>query len=207
MKVAQTLLASLALVGAANTHAVAQCCQTYRLEYQTVFEDRQVTAYRLGVETVYRRAASHQLPPGLGNRDGRSGATTSRPVIETSERRGATPCSSQSGKRQCATTATTSSATSSRPANAKQRCVVQRPVTETQERRRRIHSCSRPVTETMERDEVYTVMTPVTTYRAVTVDQGTYVAQQTVVPGRVVNRLQWVPVLASPIPPRANRPI
>ena len=52
-----------------------------------------------------------------------------------------------------------------------------------------------PVTETMERDEVYTVMTPVTTYRAVTVDQGTYVDQQTVVPGRVVNRLQWVPGL------------
>ncbi len=87
-----------------------------------------------------------------------------------------------------------------------ERYVVQRPVTETQEREER-YIVQRPVTETMERDEVYTVMTPVTTYRAVTVDQGTYVAQQTVVPGRVVNRLQWVPGAASPIPPRANRPI
>ncbi len=51
----------------------------------------------------------------------------------------------------------------------------------------------RPVVETVERDEVYTVNVPVTTYQNVTTDQGGYVDQQNVTPGRVVTRMQWVP--------------
>ena len=70
--------------------------------------------------------------------------------------------------------------------------MVARPVYETQEREER-DIVRRPIFETSERDECYTVAEPVTTYRAVQVDQGGYVDQTICRPGAVHNRLAWQP--------------
>ncbi|HEV3136252.1 MAG TPA: hypothetical protein VGZ26_00085, partial [Pirellulales bacterium] len=40
------------LAFAAAAHA-QECCQTYRLVYQTVYDQQQVTAYRIETEVVY----------------------------------------------------------------------------------------------------------------------------------------------------------
>ena len=42
--------------------------QEYRLVYQTVYEQHQVTAYRIEYETVYRGAAGDPLSARLGDR-------------------------------------------------------------------------------------------------------------------------------------------
>jgi hypothetical protein len=47
--------------------------------------------------------------------------------------------------------------------------------------------------ETAERDEAYTVMQPVTTYRTVYSDQGGFMDQTTVTPGPTKTRLKWLP--------------
>ena len=51
-----------------------QPCQTYRLQYNTVYEEQQVTAYKIEVDTVYQERQ----------------VTSYRPVWETQTRDAAT---------------------------------------------------------------------------------------------------------------------
>jgi hypothetical protein len=51
----------------------------------------------------------------------------------------------------------------------------------------------RQVIETAEQEQSSTVVEPVTTYQTAYVDQGGFVDQQIVQPGRVRNRMRWVP--------------
>ena len=74
-----------------------------------------------------------------------------------------------------------------------QQYAVQRPVVETQYQTQR-YTVQRPVVQTQYQTQQYTSMRPVTTMQTQTVDQGGYVAQQVVQPGRIF--LGSAPVLA-----------
>jgi len=58
--------------------------QTYRLDYQTVYDERQVTAYRIEQETVFDTQTY----------------TVQKPVWKPRRRSGATPSSGRSGRRR-----------------------------------------------------------------------------------------------------------
>src|ERR1700683_4857789 len=93
-------LASLAPVGLATaifeTVAVAQSpcggepcgqpCQTFRLQYSTVYEERQVTAYKVEVDTVYQERQVTSYRPVWETQTRERRYTVARPIFETSER-------------------------------------------------------------------------------------------------------------------------
>lgn len=127
------LWGSLSLVAALAQGTLAQaqeCCtpqQVYRLEYQTVYEQQEMTAFRVEYDTVFDEQQ----------------VTSYRPVYET----------------------------------------------QMQERRTIVRT---PLVETAMRDEAFTQLEPVTTFRQQAVDQGCWADQQVCVPGRVTNRLRWL---------------
>jgi hypothetical protein len=126
------LWGSLTLLAAAAQGSLAHgqdCCpqQVYRLEYQTVYEPQEMTAFRVEYETVFDEQQ----------------VTTFRQVYET----------------------------------------------QMQERRTIVRT---PLVETAMRDEQFTQLEPVTTFRQQFVDQGCWANQQVCQPGRVTNRLRWL---------------
>ena len=170
MTLLKASLASFLLAATAAT-ATAEVFQTYRLQCQTVFEDRQVTAYRVGYETVYDERQITTFRPVWETEARERRYTVARPVIETSEGEMRIPCSSRYGNaRWAATPAMTWCATCMKPANAKSDLSCNGP-SPRRHREEALTWCTAR-DRNARRDEVYTVMTPVTTYRNVTVDQG-----------------------------------
>jgi len=78
------------------TFARAQCCgeaaaapvatQTYRLDFQTVYEEQQVTAYRVSYETVYDTQTYTVQKPVWETLTQERRYTVQRPVWETQTR-------------------------------------------------------------------------------------------------------------------------
>ena len=92
------IVASL-LCLAATGSARAQCCgtpvvaapppvvtQTYRLDYQTVYDERQVTANRVTYETVYDTRTYTVQRPVWETQTQERRSTVQRPVWETQNR-------------------------------------------------------------------------------------------------------------------------
>jgi hypothetical protein len=185
------LALSAGAIPCASVHAQSPCCDSvYRLEYQTVYEERQVTAYRLECETVYDERQVTSYRPVWETEVRQRRYTVAKPVYETSEREETyfvdQPVWDERIEDRSYDVVRNVFETQER----EERYFVNRPVWETLEREVS-RTVRRPVVETMERDECYTVMQPVTTLRAVQVDQGYFVEQQTYEPGRVRNRLKW----------------
>ncbi len=91
------LLALAILIGGTTPLAAQVCCsaaapltcgdgQTYRLVYQTVYDQRQVTAYRVEYENVYDEQQVTSYRPVWETQVRESRYTVARPVFETSTR-------------------------------------------------------------------------------------------------------------------------
>jgi hypothetical protein len=193
MRIASALL--FVVVCSATAAAQAQTvvpCQTYRLEYQTVVEERQVTAYRVDLETVYDEQQVTTYRPVWETECRERRYRVAKPVVETSEREERYTVQKPVWETQVRDESYDVVRTVYETEQREQRYTVQKPVWETQEREER-YTVRRPVYETAEQEQNYTVMQPVTTYQNVQVDQGGWVDQQVCIPGPVRNRLTWQP--------------
>jgi len=148
--------------------------QTYRIVYQTVYEQRQYTAYRIEYETVceQRQVTSYKPVWETAVRENRY--TVAKPVLETSERE--------------------ETYTVQRPvyetSERQEVYTVQRPVYETAEREE-TYTVMKPVYETSYRTECRTVYQPVTTCQTRYVDQGCYADQMVLKPSWPSSKLTW----------------
>ena len=162
---------------ACATGAFAQVfCQEYRLVYQTVYDQQEITAFRIETETIYEEQKQTTYRPVWETEMRQRRYTVSRLVTETSEREERYRVLRPVWETQMRDTSYD----------------VVRQVVETSEREER-YIVQRPVWETSEREETYTVMRPVTTYTTNYVDQGGFVDQQVVTPGATRTRLRWLP--------------
>ena len=159
-------------------------CQTYRLVYQTVYDQQQVTAYRIETETVYDEQQQTTYRPVYETEMRERRYTVARPVTETSEREERYRVMRPVWETQMRDSSYDVVRTVAETSEREERYMVARPVYETQEREER-QIVRRQVVETAERDEASTVVEPVTTYTTNYVDQGQFVDQQVVTPGRV----------------------
>ena len=81
------LLCSLTVLGSwCCSLASAQDCETYKLVQQTVYDERQVTAFRIEHETVFDEQQVTVQRPVYETEVRERRYTFARPVTETSER-------------------------------------------------------------------------------------------------------------------------
>ncbi len=165
---------SLALQTAALPLARAECgcgaapvaapTQTYRLDYQTVYDDRQVTAERVTYETVYDTRTYTVQKPVWETQTQERRYTVQRPVWETQTRderytvmkpvyETVVEDRSYDVTRDVVETATRD-----------EQYTVMWPVTETV-MQQQVQTVRKPVYETSEREQAYTVQEPVTQMR------------------------------------------
>ena len=188
------------LAGLATTASAQVCCspsanltcatgQTYRIVYQTVYEQRQFTAYRIEYETVCEerqvttlqarlgnggpREPLHGRPAGHGDQRARRAYTVQRPVYET----------------EVAIAATTACGTCKRRPNARNATSYR--ARDRNAERDESYTVMKPVYETAYRTECHTVLQPVTTCRTQYVDQGCFAEQMVLKPGWPATRLTW----------------
>jgi hypothetical protein len=187
---AAAMLGCVLFVPAAYAQDACGCAPTYRIEYKTIYDRQPVTAYRLEYEdqivdkpiTVKREVWETEMRVRK--------YTVAKPVTLTSEK--------------------VEEVKVMRPVweDAFQDVTYDKVVNETEKRQER-YTTMKPVYQENFRDEQYTVRKevpytmlqpqqrtvyePVTTTATQYVDQGGYVDQQTVTPGAVRNRLQWIP--------------
>ena len=191
------LLFSLTIWSAAAMQVTAQeACQTYRLVYQTVYDEREVTAYRIDTETVYDQQTVTRYRPVYETEMRERRYTVARPVTETAEREERYKVLRPVWETQMRDASYDRVRDVVETSEREERYTVQRPVMETQEREER-YIVQRPVVETAEREQCTTVVEPVTTYRTNYVDQGGYVDQVNCQPGRTYTALRWVPGTAA----------
>ncbi len=198
LKVSGAALVACALI--APSVSLAQdgcgCNQAYRIVYKTVYDQEPVTTYRLQYETqMVERPITVQKPVWETEVRVRR-FTVQRPVTETSERveqvtvmRPVWETTEQEFSFDRVTYVTETQ-------NRVERFTTMKPVYETQEREEQV-TVRREVQETVMQQQQQTVFEPVTTTATQFVDQGGFVDQSVVVPGRVSNRLGWVPGGAS----------
>ena len=160
--------------------------------YQTVYDERQVTAYRIETETVYDQQTVTRYRPVYETEVRERRYTVARPVTETAEREERYKVLRPVWETQMRDASYDRVRDVVETSEREERYTVQRPVMETQEREER-YTVQRPVVETAEREQCSTVVEPVTTYRTDYVDQGRYVEQVNVQPGRTYTALRWVP--------------
>lgn len=187
MKTFTTLIVSLVLIAAAKAQ---ELCQEYRLEYGTVYDERQVNAFRVEYEDVLEERRVTSFRPVWETETRTQRRVVLKPVCETSEREERYFVQRPQWEERIEDRSYDVTRNVYETAEREERYVVNRPVLETEDREER-YVVRRPVTETIERDEAYTVMEPVTTYRPVQVDQGGFAEQQIYRPGPVRNRLRW----------------
>jgi hypothetical protein len=187
MKTLFALLASLTLVSSVQAQAP---CQEYRLQYGTVYDERQVNAFRIEYEDQLEERKVTSFRPVWETEVRTQRRVVLKPVCETSEREERYLVQRPEWEDRIEDRSYDVTRNVFETAEREERIIVNRPVWETQEREDR-YVVRRPVVETAERDEVYTVMEPVTTYRPVQVDQGGFADQQIYRPGAVRNRLRW----------------
>ena len=181
--------------------AVAQCANcvqpAYHVQCQTVYEERQVTAYRLVEETVCEQVQVTRRVPVWETQQRERRYTVTRPVFETSVREERYVVERPVWETQIRDCSYNRVRNVIETAEREQRYTVQWPVWETSEREE-CYTVMRQVTETVEQERRYTVLRPVTRYETRYVDQGCYVDQVSYVQSARARRgLTWMP--AAPV--------
>ncbi len=205
---AWALLALGALSPAGVSVALAQygesCCgesvavaappatQTYRLDFQTVYDEQQVTAYRVTYETVYDSRVYAVTKPVWETQTSERRYTVQRPVWETSTREERTTVMKPVYETQVRDMSYNVTRDVVETNTREERFTVMKPVYETAVQQQ-TSVVRRPVYETSERDEAYTVAEPITTLRTTYADQGGYVDQITPLVSPGVTQLGFVP--------------
>ncbi len=168
-------------------------CQTYRLEYKTYYEERQVTAYRVDCETVYDERQVTMYRPVFETEMRERRYRVAKPVIETSEREERYTVQKPVWDTFIRDDSYDVVKTVYETEQREQRYTVQKPVWETQEREDR-YTVRRPVFETAEREEQYTVTAA--RHDATRTSRSIRAAgsiSRSASPGPVRNRLTWQP--------------
>ena len=205
---AWALLALGALSPAGVSVALAQygesCCgesvavaapaatQTYRLDFQTVYDEQQVTAYRVTYETVYDSRVYAVTKPVWETQTSERRYTVQRPVWETSTREERTTVMKPVYETQVRDMSYNVTRDVVETNTREERFTVMKPVYETAVQQQ-TSVVRRPVYETSERDEAYTVAEPITTLRTTYADQGGYVDQITPLVSPGATQLGFVP--------------
>lgn len=198
MKTTSLLLATPLVALALTPFARAErCCpaacvptQTYRISYDTVYEDRQMTAYRLEYETVYEDRQVTTYRPVWETATHERRYKVARQVAETAEHEERYKVLKPVWETHVEDRSYDQVRAVCETAEREERYQVAKPVYETSEREEH-YTVRREVLETAERDEVSTVMEPVTTYTTNYVDQGHMEENQVCHPGPIRNRLRW----------------
>ena len=156
----------------AGTPAFAACCgqpaaapvvtQTYRLDYQTVYDDQQVTAYRTVYETVYDTQTYTVQKPVWETEARERRYTVQRPVWETQNREERYTVMKPVYETQVQDRSYNVVRDVVETSTREERYTVMKPVYETA-MQQQVTTVRRPVYETSEREEAYTVAEPVTT--------------------------------------------
>ena len=178
--------------------ASAQCCtrvvastgQEYRLEYTTVSEPVEQTAYKKVVETNYveEEVTTYETVWETEQRERRY--TVARTVPETSVRQRRYSVSRPVEETVMKDTSYNVTRLLPETSEKEERFLVSKQVYETQQREV-VETRKVPVQETMIQDRLYSVSKPVTTFVEQTVDRGGYVEQVNARPGRTYHRLAW----------------
>ncbi len=167
-------------------------CQTYRLVCQTVYDERQVTAFRIDRETVYedRRVTSYRPVVETQLRERRY--TVAKPIYETAEREERYTVMKPVYETQIQDCSYNRVRDVMETSEREERYIVNRPVYETSEREDR-YIVRKPVMETAERDQYSTVCEPQTTYCTRYADRGGWQEYQVCKPGPIFNQSFCVP--------------
>lgn len=181
--------------------AMAECCgdaaapaptQTYRLDFQTVYDEQQLTAYRVTYETVYDARVYTVTKPVWETQTSERRYTVQRPVWETSTREERTTVTKPVYETHIRDMSYDVTRDVVETGSREERFTVMKPVYETS-LQQQTSVVRRPVYETSERDEAYTVAEPVTTMRTTYADQGGYVDQVTPMVSPSATQLGFVP--------------
>jgi hypothetical protein len=175
--------------------AAGVCCgdgQTYRIVYQTVYEQHQATAYRLEYETVCEERQVTTYKPVWETQVRENRYKVGKQIYETAEREEAYTVSRPIYETEYRDASYNRVRIVQETAEREEAYTVSRPVYETAEREE-CYTVARPVYETTYRTEYQTVMQPVTTCRTEYVDQGRYVEQTVLKPGLPATKLAWQP--------------
>jgi hypothetical protein len=193
---AQSLLCTAAvLANLVPAPVLAQCCgqaaapapvatQTYRLDFQTVYDEQQVTASVVTYETVYDTRNYTVSKPVWETQTTERRYTVQRPVWETSTREERFTVMKPVYETVIQDNSYNQVRDVVETSNREERFTVMKPVYETA-MQQQVSVVRKPVYETAEREEAYTVAEPVTTLRTTYADRGGYVDQVTpmVAPG------------------------
>ena len=198
VRVASVLWLSLVLAGSAQAQVFSppsacltcQGGQEYRIVYQTVYDEREVTAYRIETETVCDERKVTTYRPVWENEVRQRRYKVYRPVTETSTREERYTVSRPVWETQMRDESYNRVRYVEETAEREERYTVSRPVWETAEREV-CQTVLRPVRETVYRTQTSTVNEAVTTYRTQYVDQGSYADQLTYKPGKSRSQLSW----------------
>jgi hypothetical protein len=154
--------------------ATAQCCgeaaaapvatQAYRLDFQTVYDEQQMTAYRVSYETVYDTRTYTVTKPVWETQTSERRYTVQRPVWETSSREERFTVMKPVYETQVRDMSYDVTRDVVETGTREERFTVMKPVYETA-MQQQTSVVRRPVYETSEREEAYTVAEPVTTMR------------------------------------------
>ncbi len=198
MKNTLFLFAALFYVAFATYQAAAQpCCtvtvpsgQEYRVEYLTVTEPVEQTAYKRVVETNYveEEITTYETVWETERRERRY--TVARQVPETSVRERRYTVTKPVEETVMKDTSYNVTRLVPETTEREERYTVAKQVFETQQREV-IETRKVPVQETTLHERAYTVSKPVTTFVEQTVDRGQYVDQVHIKPGKTYHRLAW----------------
>jgi len=155
--------------------ARAQCCgetapaapvatQTYRLDFQTVYDEQQMTAYRVSYETVYDTQNYTVQKPVWETQTQERRYSVQRPVWETQNREERFTVMKPVYETQIVDRSYDVTRDIVETASREERFTVMKPVYETA-MQQQVSVVKRPVYETSEREEAYTVAEPVTQMR------------------------------------------
>jgi len=157
-----------------SAQAQAQCCgqavpapvatQTYRLDFQTVYDEQQMTAYRVSYETVYDTQTYSVQRPVWETQTQERRYTVQRPVWETQNREERFTVMKPVYETQVVDRSYDVTRDIVETASREERFTVMKPVYETA-MQQQVSVVKRPVYETSEREEAYTVAEPVTQMR------------------------------------------
>ncbi|MGI9471066.1 MAG: hypothetical protein ACR2NZ_06020 [Rubripirellula sp.] len=167
-----------------------QTVQKFRISYETDYVPEEVTSYRNVLKTRTEERTYKVAKPIVETSYREERYTVWKPVVETSYRDETVTqtrfVTETSEREEQYTTYRPVVETSYR----EQQYAVQRPVVETQFQTQQ-YAVQRPVVETQFQTKQITSMRPVTTMQSQTVDQGGFVAQQVVQPGRTSFSLNY----------------
>ena len=182
---------------AAIAFSLSFCISSYaqygcddRIVYRLVYDEQEVTRYRVEYQTEYREREYTVRRPEWTTETRSRTIRVAKPVVETHDRvekyTVLKPNWSTRYEERTVDKTEWVEETSSRV----EQHTVWKPVDYTEEREES-YRVRRPVSETVMQQYEYTEQTPVTAFKTQYVDRGGFVDQQVLHPGQVRNRLRW----------------